>query len=94
MALLWDQPVDPIPIRDTHVTAPEEIRRLSRQCQHILERLQRGEATNKELAGLSLKYTARISDLRAAGYDVQVKSRNTKTGLTVYRLVPGYRVKP
>lgn len=45
--------------------------RLSRQCEAILERLQRGPATSAELAELALKYSGRISDLRRAGHKIQ-----------------------
>lgn len=77
---------DPIPVRDTHVLDPLEQRRLSKQSAEILARLQQGPATNSELAKIALKYTSRISDLRKAGYNVQVCSRDGATGLTVYRL--------
>jgi hypothetical protein len=65
---------------------PEEKPRLSRQCREILERLQRGPATNKELAMIALKYTGRISDLRASGFDVRKVSQDYKTGVVVYEL--------
>jgi hypothetical protein len=68
------------------VSPPEEARRLSGQCAAILARLHQGPATNRELAGLSLKYTSRLSDLRAAGYDVRVVERDYASGRTVYRL--------
>ena len=73
--------------RDSHVVVPDDLRRLSGQNLAILERLQRGPATNRELAALSLKYTSRISDLRAAGYDVQAERH--EGGLTIYRLTKG-----
>lgn len=63
-----------------------ELRRLSRQCQAILDRLKQRPASNRELAVLSLKYTSRISDIRAAGWDVVVQSRDHRSGLTVYEL--------
>jgi hypothetical protein len=50
------------------------------------EGLHQGPATNREPAGLSLKYTSRLSDLRAAGYDVRVVERDYATGRTVYKL--------
>lgn len=59
--------------------------RLSNQCQRILERLQKGSATNRELAEISLKYTGRISDLRSAGYLIRCEE-NKRTGISVYRL--------
>ncbi|NLX57310.1 MAG: hypothetical protein GXY58_19545 [Planctomycetaceae bacterium] len=55
--------------------------RLTGQNAAILERLKRGPATNRELAAISLKYTSRISDLRAAGYDVVVVDRDRATGM-------------
>jgi len=60
-------------------------RRLS-QADQILERLREGHATNAELAEISLKYTSRISDLRARGIDVRVIRQDRSTGLTVYGL--------
>lgn len=71
---------------DPKVRDSEETPRLSAQCQLILDRLKRSRATNKELAALSLKYTSRISDLRASGYDVIVVDRDHKSGLTIYEL--------
>lgn len=66
-----------------------ELARLSRQCQAIVTRLQQGPASNTVLAGYSLKYTSRISDLRAKGYDIRVDFRDTRSGVTVYRLHTG-----
>ena len=81
---LFDAP-RAIPPRDTHVER-EERPRLTGQNAAILERLQRGPATNRELAAISLKYTSRISDVRAAGYDVVVVDRDRATGNTMYEL--------
>ena len=63
-----------------------ELARLSRQCQAIATRLQAGPATNRELSGISLKYTSRISDLRDRGWDVQVMEQDRASGLTWYAL--------
>lgn len=63
---------------------PEDQPRLSAQCRTILARLLRGPATNTELAGIALKYTSRISDLRKAGYTVT--NRRQSGGVTVYEL--------
>lgn len=60
--------------------------RLSRQCQAIVTRLKKGDATNSELAQIALKYTSRISDLRAKGWVVNVVAKDHATGLTTYRL--------
>lgn len=62
--------------------------RLSRQCQLILDRLRQGPATNHELAGLALKYTSRLSDLRKAGYSVTCVAHNRVTGVATYELTP------
>jgi len=70
----------------TQLSLLTELRRLSGQNAAILQRLQQGPATNQELAQMSLKYTSRISDLRHAGYDVQVVERDYASGRTVYRL--------
>ena len=77
---------NPDPAPSAHAVVPVERVRLSAQCRAILARLQRGPATNHELAGLALKYTGRLSDLRAAGYTVTVQSRDYATGRVVYQL--------
>lgn len=65
--------------RDSFVTDPAEIRRLSGQSARILQRLQEGPATARELAALSLKYTSRVSDLRKAGHDVRCREEGGKS---------------
>jgi hypothetical protein len=79
------------PVAPPDLTPEAEEPRLSRQCRAILARLQRGPATNGELAEIALKYTGRISDLRpglrAAGRDIKVVERDTKTGRVLYALV-------
>lgn len=66
-ALDFSRKLDPI-------SAPREDRkRLRGQNLAILERLRLGPATNVELAAISLKYTARISDIRSAGYSIEAK---------------------
>lgn len=72
------KPVDP----NVH---PDDAPRLAGQNAAILERLRRGPATNVELSGLSLKYTGRLSDLRAAGY--QIECERGEGGVNTYRLV-------
>lgn len=70
--------------------AASEQRRFSRQCLAILQLLESaGDAgvSNVELASISIKYTARISDLRAAGYTIECFDQDHKTGLARYRLV-------
>jgi hypothetical protein len=68
------------------VQHPAEARRLSGQCAAILARLHQGPATNRELAGLSLKYTSRLSEVKAAGWDIRVVERDYETGRVVYQL--------
>lgn len=51
----------------------------------ILARLRRGPATNAELAAISLKYTGRVSDLRADGHEIVVE-RADDSGVATYRL--------
>ena len=69
--------------RDPH-TAPADATRLSGQNKLILDALKDGPKTNKQLAFFSLKYTSRVSDLRAAGYVVECERLDG--GLTLYRL--------
>jgi len=73
-----------IPPTDPQVE-PIEIPRLRGQNAAILERLQQGPATNRELCNFALNYRARISDLRKAGYTVVV-DEDKATGLNVYTL--------
>lgn len=75
-----------VPARVTATDVREEKARLSRQCAEILGRLQQGPVTNLELSRIALKYTSRISDLRARGHVVVVQSRDHSTGLVVYAL--------
>lgn len=89
---LFDSPRKIAP-RDTHVVK-EERPRLTGQNAAILERLKRGPATNRELAAIALKYTSRLSDLRAAGYDVVVVDRDRVTGMTMYELRRGTKERP
>ena len=61
---LWD-----LPPTDPNVR-PADVKRLTGQNAAVLARLRAGPATNAELAGIALKYTSRISDLRKAGFTV------------------------
>lgn len=72
-----------LPPCDPHVALEDEPR-LTGQNHMILLRLRQGPASNVELADLSLKYTSRLSDLRAAGFDI-VCHRGSR-GLNVYEL--------
>ncbi len=62
---LWDLPATDPNVRES------DVQRLTGQNALILARLRQGPATAAELAQISLKYTSRISDLRAAGYEVK-----------------------
>ena len=82
--LLFD-PRTPIPPpRDPHAH-PADVSRLTGQNAAILARLRCGPATNVELAGIALKYTSRVSDLRKAGY--RVECERGVGGVTVYQLM-------
>lgn len=63
---------------------PQDVPRLSGQNQQILRELLRGPCTNTQLAGIALKYTSRISDLRKKGYDI--RNKRLQNGLTLYYL--------
>lgn len=63
----FDRPVSP---RDPNVDGLD-VPRLTGQNAAILARLKAGPATNAELAAISLKYTSRVSDIRAAGFVVR-----------------------
>ena len=66
--------------------APEDEARLSRQQLRILERLRRGPMTNVE-AVMDLRVmntTARISELRQAGY--RIDAQRGAGGVWTYRL--------
>jgi hypothetical protein len=71
--------------------SPEDAPRLSRQCAALLARLRLGPATNRELAAISLKYTSRVSDCRAAGYAIDCERLDG--GLTRYTLVVGEQLQ-
>lgn len=83
----FDSPAAPrrVPIIDKTVTK-EEAQRLHGQCERILDRLRKGAATNDDLAKIARKYTSRISDIRKAGYEISIISRDHASGLVVYRL--------
>lgn len=75
----------PPPLFAAQAASVEDAPRLTGQNAAILARLTRGPVTNAELArDYSLKYTSRLSDLRAAGY--AIKCDRLKDGLTRYTL--------
>jgi hypothetical protein len=84
MQLGIDFNAKPIPVNPS--VDPVEAVRLSKQSEEILERLRQGPATNVELACIGIRYSARIGELRSAGYQVEITHRNRSTGVNVYRL--------
>lgn len=76
--------------RDSFVTQPAEVRRLTGNNAKFLARLQQGPATRRELVDLvdGGAITQRISDLRKAGYDIQCRE-DRDTGASTYVLVRG-----
>jgi len=70
---------------DPKVT-PQEAPRLSRQSQAVLDFLRGGGAWNHELAHIAIRYSARIHDLRRAGYVIRIVERNHENGAVRYRL--------
>jgi hypothetical protein len=81
---LWEQPA-PIPVADPHVPAQEKPR-LMGCSQRILARLQRGPATNIELAKITPRYGGRLYDLKKAGVRWRIVERNYDTGVNTYSL--------
>lgn len=57
----------------SHEAAEELVRsgQMDGQCREILDRLRKGPASSTDLAYYSLKYTARVSDLRRRGYTIK-----------------------
>ena len=51
-----------------------------------LERLQAGPASNKELAEITHRFSARFYDLRKAGHVIECIEFDYATGVRVYRL--------
>jgi len=71
---------------DSHVLHPAEIQRLSAQDARVLARLEQGPCRNFDLAQIALNFTARISDLRKAGFDIRIIERDRSSGRVVYQL--------
>lgn len=78
----------PVPRIDRRLPQPER-RRLSAQCASILDRLEHGPASNLELSAIALRYSARIKELRDAGYVIEITETDHATGRRVYRLKEG-----
>lgn len=77
-------PTTPVPT-DPYLT-DQERERLTPQCSRILSALRERPRWNYELAEIGLSYTRRISDLRAAGHQVDIIA-TTETGARLYGLV-------
>lgn len=61
--------------------------RLTAHNEVILEMLRKGVVTNVEIARVSKNHTARISNLRKAGFVIKCEFIDRKTGLTQYKLL-------
>ena len=74
-------------MRANATVAAEDRPRLEKQCDRLLERLQRGPVTNVEaMVELRiLNLTARVSELRQAGHNVQ--ATRGKGGVWTYALL-------
>lgn len=73
-------------IADKNNVLPDEVPRLANEQRLVLERLQRGPVTNVELVSLSLRYGARIHELRQLGYQITTKRTSVRKGVTTYTL--------
>lgn len=62
--------------------------RLGRQQLAILTRLMQGPVLNSELAQIGIRYSARIEELRKAGYDIRKHMLSDERGIYEYWLVP------
>jgi hypothetical protein len=82
-AIDWDAPVSVY--AEHRAEVQKEQVRLSKSADAVLRRLRMGPATNAELAEVSLKYTSRISDLRARGY--RIEAEHLERGLWRYTVV-------
>lgn len=79
-----------IPPRDTHVTEPRERKRLSGHNAAMLALLKAGPKTARELAYMvTLKYTQRISDLRAYGCVIHCDEKPDGGSLYTLEYEPG-----
>ena len=66
---------------------PDEAKpRLTRQALAVLARLEAGPATNIELIPISTRFSARIYDLRKAGYVIDTDQVDRGAGITRYTL--------
>ena len=71
-------------------TVPEAAKaRLSKQQQAILARLRVGPATNLELIQIAQRFSARIHELRTAGYRIERTRDDEEAGIYLYALIEG-----
>lgn len=76
---LFDQSGQPNTLDD-----PIQSPRLTRQQAAVLARLQQGPATNVELMPLSMRYSARIFELRKAGWIIETDYIDKAAGICQY----------
>jgi hypothetical protein len=76
----------PVVPQDPRVRGTVEEPRLSKQSQAILDRLRQRPASNSELMLIAQRFGARVHDLRAAGFNIQITERDRETGMTWYAL--------
>lgn len=75
-------------IRVTDNTVDAESKpRLSKKSLEVLAMLRKGEVTNVELVQIALDYRGRIRDLRAAGFRIECLDKQSKSGVTRYKLM-------
>lgn len=82
---IFDQPPPTPPRAPARAVTTSDAQRLNGQCARILDLLRVRPQLNSTLAGIGLKYTSRISDLRAAGYTIRCE--RVADGLTKYYLI-------
>lgn len=82
---LFDSVIEsPAPLNKT--VDAREVKRLGKQQREILERLRSGPATSGDLARIGIRYSARIEELRKAGYRIQIVKADHASGLRTYVL--------
>ena len=76
-----------IPVSDSQVTHPSDLKRLSAQSQAIVERLMWGPMNTVQLAEIAKQYSARIADARKVGWNIEQYNYDAETGIAWYRLI-------
>lgn len=77
---------DPLPPRKRESVIVQERRRLNAAAKRVLERLQRGAATNVELSRICLRFGGRIYELRQDGWVIE-DVRPKRGGTWIYKLI-------